>query len=254
MKMLSFVLYKEFLQMKSDKGTIAGLLLPSVGLGLLMPTIMYLRLVEVLPPVGLGMFGLEVGLTEEQRIALMQHALGAIIPLLLPFFMSMSAVSLAIPSIAGETESRTLERLLSLPLSWRNLFVGKLLFFFMVSLACAYIMALVYFFSIRAFVEGFQIADFHIYLSIFVPAVVLYTVSMGLFVSARARTVSRANLYGHLLTGGLFLAIFFVTRATGLELGPHTMLPFAFILFAVGLVLAYYAATRVNPEKLLYGS
>ena len=254
MKMVSFILYKEFLELKSDKRVIAGLLLPALGAGLLMPTIMYLRFIGVLPPVGLDMFGFAAALTEAQKIALMQHALGAIIPLLLPFFMSVLTVSLAVPSIARETESRILERLLSLPLSWRNLFIGKLLFYFMTGLVSAYIVVLSYFFLSRAFLEGFQIVDFHIYLSIFVPAVVFYSVSVGLFASATARTVSRANLYGSLLAPGLFFAIFFVSIALGLELGPDTMLAFGFILFAVGLVLAYYATTRINPEKLLYGS
>ncbi|MCL0053335.1 hypothetical protein M1M86_02485, partial [Dehalococcoidales bacterium] len=105
-----------------------------------------------------------------------------------------------------------------------------------------------------AIVKGFQPVDFDTYLSILVPAVVFYTVSVGLFASARARSVKMANVSGGFLTWGLFLVIFFVSWGVGVELGRDIMLTFGFILLAVGLKLAYYTAARVNPERLLYGS
>lgn len=250
MKMLFFVFYKEFLELKSEKRTIALLVLQSAASGLFLPAMWYLRYVGILPgPLDL-LDG--VGLTGEELTALIKHMLEFIFPMMLPFFMSLIALSLVFPAIAQEVESRILERLLSLPLSWRDLFIGKLLFYFIVSLVCAYIMVLSYFLLASTIVEGFRIVDFHIYLLILVPAVIFYTVSVGLFASARARSVKTVNVTGGFLTSGLFLVVFFVSWALGVELGPDTMLTFGFILFAAGFLFAYYTA-RVNPEKLLYG-
>lgn len=252
MKMVSFVLYKEFLELKSEKRAIALLVLESAALGLALPAMMYLRYVGIFPE-PLDLFD-RVGLTGEELTVLIRHTVEFIFPMMLPFFMSLMALPLVLPAIAQEVESRILERLLSLPLSWRDLFIGKLLFYFIVSLVCAYIVILSYFLLAGTIVEGFRIVDFHIYLLILVPAVIFYTVSVGLFASAKARSVKTANVIAGLLTSVLFLVVFLISWALGVELGPDTMLSFGFILFAAGLMLAYYTAVRVNPEKLLYGS
>jgi ABC-type Na+ efflux pump permease subunit len=248
MKMLWSVLYKEFLELKSDKGAIRGLVLRSVGYGLLFPAVMYLRHAGILP----GILAGPIELSEQQRIAMMTQALEFLGLLLLPFFISTMATSLTTSSIAQETESRTLERLLALPLSWRNIFFGKLLFCFTVSLACAYIIVSIYFLLSSAIVEGFSPPHLVTFLLVLVPSVVFYTVSVGLFASAKARSVKMANVSGGFLTSGLFFGAFLGAWATGIELGRDFMLTFGFVLFAIGLTLAYLTA-RVNPEKLLYG-
>jgi ABC-type Na+ efflux pump permease subunit len=246
MKMLWSVLYKEFLELKSDKGAIARLALQSMVYGVFFPTVMYLQLVGVLP--------MEIGdvvLPEAEKVAMVKHSLETFGPLLLPFFISVMASLLVIPSIVQEAESRTLERLLSLPLSWNNIFLGKFLFYLAISLACAYIIVSIYFLLSGAIVEAFQPRDLPTYVIVLVPAVAFFTVSAGLFASARARSVKMANVSGGFLTYGLFLGMFFFSWAMGVEPGRDLMLTFGLILFVVGLKLAYYTA-RVDPEKLLY--
>jgi ABC-type transport system involved in multi-copper enzyme maturation permease subunit len=245
--MLWAVCYKEFLELKSDKGAIARLVLQSMLYGLFFPSVMYLQLVGVIP-----MEIADVVFTAEEKVAMVKHSLETLGPLMLPAFMAVMASLFAMPSIAQEIESRTLERLLSLPFSWRNIFFGKFLLNFGISLACAYVIVSIYFLLSGAIVEAFQPPALVAYLLVVVPAVIFYTVSAGLFASARARSVKRANVYGGFLTFGLFLVIFFVSWGMGVELGRDLMLTFGFILFVVGLKLAYYTA-RVNPEKLLYG-
>jgi len=245
--MLSFVLYKEFLELKSDKWAIARLALQSMVAGLIFPTMMYLQLVGVFP-MGIG----DIILTEAEKVAMVRHSLETLGPLLLPFFVSILASLLVIPAIVQEAESRTLERLLSLPLSWRNILLGKFIFYFAVSLPCAYIIISTYFLLSSGIVEAFQPPALATYVFVLVPATVFYIVSAGLFASAKARSVRMANVSGGFLTSILFLVMFFVSWGVGVEPGRDFMLTLSFLLFAVGLKLAYLTA-RVNPEKLLYG-
>jgi len=246
-KMLAFVLYKEFLEFRSDKKAIAYLVLQSVAMGLVMPTVMYLRLIGVLP-MGIGV----PVLPQEEMIAMIRGQLEVFIPLLLPAFISTIAAMLVVPAIVQESESRTLERLLSLPLSWRDVVLGKLLFYFMVSLVVAYITVLAYLLLSRAIVEGFHPPALVPYVVVLVPAVVFYDVSTNLFASARARSVKMANVLAGILTWGLFIGAFLVAWAMGVELGRDFILTIGVVLLAIGLTLAYLT-TRVNPEKLLYG-
>ncbi|MBT9149004.1 MAG: hypothetical protein DDT28_00423 [Dehalococcoidia bacterium] len=247
MRMLSFVFYKEFLELKGNKMGIWGLVLSSIGFGLVFPLIAYLRLAGMLPPLMMW----ETGFEGAELAAMIEQMLQHFVPVILPFFLSVTATQYAMLSIARETESRSLERLLSFPLSWRTLFFGKLIFHLTIFLACAYTMVLAYFALSSVIMEAFRPVAFGTYLLVVVPAVVFYTVSAGLFVSATTRTVRSANLYGGLLTSGLFAAALILSRLLEVELGRGIMLIFGFMLFAAGFVFAY-CATRVNPEKLLY--
>jgi len=251
MKMLWFVFYKEFLELKSDKGAIRRLVLGSVGIGLLFPAMMYLRHIGILPGF-IDIPGIDLDVTEPERLAMMRHTLEFIGLLILPFFVSLVATQVSVPSIVQEAESRTLERLLSLPLSWGNIFFGKFLFHVTVSLVFAYITVLVYFSLSSLVVEAFRPPALATFLLVFIPAVIVYTVAAGLFVSARARSMKMANVTGGILTSAIFLGGFFVAQAMGVDLGREFLLTVSFVLLAIGLTLAYFT-TRVNPEKLLYG-
>ncbi|MCL0076196.1 ABC transporter permease [Dehalococcoidia bacterium] len=201
MRMLSTVLYKELLQFKGNKTLVLQLILQSIGYGLLIPIIFYLRLVGIIPIPWIDP-------PEEARLATIKD-LQNVIPILLPLFMSMIASPLAIPSIVSETVNRTLERLFSLPLSWLDVFAGKFLLCLAISLICSYTLTLTYFASAGAVVEGFTRPNFvGTFLLLLVPAVSFYTVSVALFVSARARSVRAANAYAGILTSGLFGALF----------------------------------------------
>lgn len=240
--MLLSVVYKEFLQLKGNRVLIIQLPLQSIAYGSLLPVIHYLILIEVLDP--------GIAATEAERVAMVKDALENFIPLLLPMFMSMIAAPLAMPSIASETENRTLERLLSLPLSWIHVFMGKFLFSFAVSLVSSYVMVLTYFGLSSGIVEEFQPPHLQFYLLLLVPTVSFYTVSAALFASVRARSVRSANIFGGSLTVGLFLLIFFLSWFAGVELGKGIIVIFSLVLFVVGAKLTYLT-TKVNPEKLL---
>ncbi|MBT9139290.1 MAG: hypothetical protein DDT30_01946 [Dehalococcoidia bacterium] len=249
MKMLLSVVYKEFLQLKRNRMLIRHLALHSIGFGLLLPVKFYLILIGVLEP-GLLMGG--IVLPEAERVVMVTDGLENFAPLLLPTFMSLVAAFLAIPSIASETEHRTLERLLSLPLSWIHVFMGKFLFALAVSLVGSYIMVLTYFALANVIVEEFHPLHSHFdtYLLLFVPAVTFYMVSVGVFASARARTVGSANVLGMSLTMGLSLLFFLVLWRTGVLLGKDIILTSSLLLFVISATLVYLTA-RLNPEKLL---
>jgi len=243
------VFCKEFLELKSQKGAIRRLCLQSVTYGLLFPAVMYARhigLMPVLSAVPIEQHG------EQQRLAVMMQALSFVGVLLMPSLISLVAAQLSIPSIAQEVQSRTLERLLSLPLSWRNIFFGKLLFYFAASLASAYMIVLAYFSVSMAIVESFVPPHVLLYLLILVPTVVFYAVSAGLFASARARSVTVANISGGFLTWVLFFGAFFAAWSMGMELGRDFILAVGFMLFSIGFTLAYLTA-GLDPERLLYG-
>jgi ABC-type Na+ efflux pump permease subunit len=202
MKMVSLVLYKEFLELKANKMRIWCLAISSIGFGLSLPVVYYLQLAGILPT---GMMG--IGPQGADLARMIGQMLEHFVPVMLPFFLSVTVLQYAISSIAQEIESRTLERLLSLPLSWRTLFFSKFIFYLSICLACAYTMVLAYFSLSSVIVEAFQPVALGIYLLVVVPAVVFYTMSAGLFISARTRTVRSSNLYGGLLTSGLFMKV-----------------------------------------------
>jgi ABC-type Na+ efflux pump permease subunit len=207
-----------------------------MGLGLLLPTVTYLRQAGVLP---LGIMGIDPTVV-----------LGNVGLLMLPVLVAMLTSLLAIPAVVQEVESRTIERLLSLPVSWRDVFLSKLLFHHVVGLAVAYVAVIVYFSLSSAIVANFHFPALLTYIVILVPTVVFYSVSAGLFVSARTRSVKGANVLGGVLTWGLFGIAFFIAQALRVELGSDFLLGVSLVLLLIGLVLAYLTV-KLDPERLL---
>lgn len=158
MNQVLFVFYRELLGLKSSRITILRLVLQSLAYGLALPLIYYLILTGVLP---IEFRGVAFGL--EQRAAMVKLELETFLPLILPFFISVVTSLFSTPSFAMEVESRTLERLLSLPLSWVHVVAGKVLFNPAISLAFAYLMVISYFTASHAIVDAFRLPNLATY-------------------------------------------------------------------------------------------
>jgi len=178
----------------------------------------------------------------EQLVVLVNGYLLAPLFLIVP--LMVSAV-LAADAFAGEKERRTLESLLHLPVSDRDLFVAKLLSAFLPALAVSWIG----FIAFALVSNGVAWPVMH---RVFVPtrlwlvmilwvapAVAALGLGVMVRVSARARTTQEANQLG----GAVILPLIFLAmgQATGLLLVD---LPLAFAIGAVVWVVAAWLTIR----------
>ena len=179
---------------------------------------------------------------DEQLIVLVLGYLLAPLFLIVP--LMVSAV-LAADAFAGEKERRTLEALLHLPISDRDLFIAKLASAFLPAVAVSWIGFVA--FAIVSNVIGWPVMQ-----RIFIPTrlwavVILWvapavaTLGLGVMVrvSARAKTTQEANQLG----GAVILPLIFlaVGQSTGLLLVD---LPVAFAIGAGVWILAIWLVAR----------
>ena len=144
-------------------------------------------------------------------------------PLLLVIPLMVSAV-LAADAFAGEKERRTLDGLLYLPVSDRDLFLAKVLGAFVPALAITWIGALVY--AVLSNAIGWSVMHrvfipFSQWLVVILwvaPAVALLALGLLVIVSSRARTTQEANQLG----GAVILPLIFLAagEASALLLAP----------------------------------
>ena len=144
-------------------------------------------------------------------------------PLLLVIPLMVSAV-LAADAFAGEKERRTLEGLLYLPISDRDLFLAKVLGAFVPALAITWAGAFVY--ALLTNVIGWPVmhrvfVPFTQWLLVIVwvaPAVAMLSLGLLVIVSSRARTTQEANQLG----GAVILPLIFLIagQASALMLAP----------------------------------
>jgi ABC-2 type transport system permease protein len=188
----------------------------------------------------------------EQLLVLVNGYLLAPLFLIVP--LMVSAV-LAADAFAGEKERKTLEALLYLPISDRELFIAKLLGAFVPAVLVSWIGFLLY--AIVSNAVGWSVTH-----RIFIPTgtwliVILWVapafaaLGLGVMVrvSARARTSQEANQLG----GAVVLPLIFlaVGQATVLLLvSPIVSLGFGALLWAVSLVLAQRGARRFTRDQL----
>jgi ABC-type Na+ efflux pump permease subunit len=175
-------------------------------------------------------------------------------PLFLVVPLMVSAV-LAADAFAGEKERRTLESLLHLPVSDRDLFVAKLLGAFLPAMAISWV-------GFVAFALTSNIVAWPVMHRIFVPtrlwgvmivwvAPAVATLGLGVMVrvSARARTTQEANQLGGAVI--LPLIVLAMGQASGLLL---VTLPIAFgiglFMWVVALVLVRGGAKRFERDAL----
>ncbi|NNE74171.1 MAG: ABC transporter permease [Acidimicrobiales bacterium] len=189
---------------------------------------------------------------EEQLLLLVNGYLLAPLFLIVP--LMVSAV-IAADAFAGEKERRTLESLLHLPVSDRDLYVGKLLSAYLPALAVSWIGFLA--FSLVANAVGWPVMH-----RIFVPTplwliMILWVapavagLGLGIMVrvSARSNSTQEANQLG----GAVILPLIFVVvgQATGLLLvGPKLAFLVGCVVWVVALWLNIRGAKRFTRDRM----
>lgn len=175
-------------------------------------------------------------------------------PLLLVIPLMVSAV-LAADAFAGEKERRTLETLLHLPITDRDLFVAKVLGAFVPAVVITWVSAILYTIICdviawpvmhRPFLPFWQFA---VMIAWVAPAVALLALGLLVVVSSRARTTQEANQLG----GAVILPLIFVAAAwaSGLLLAPVWGVVVAgALLWMVALGLLQVNARRFTRDRL----
>jgi ABC-2 type transport system permease protein len=188
----------------------------------------------------------------EQLVLLVNGYLLAPLFLIVP--LMVSAV-LAADAFAGEKERRTLESLLHLPVSDRDLFVAKLLVSFLPALAVSWI-------GFICFAIVSNGMAWHIVHRVFIPTqlwmvMILWVApgvaAMGLGVmvrvSARASTAQEANQLG----GAVILPLIFLAmgQATGLLLVDlHIAIGIGAVVWVIAVWLIARGARRFSRDRL----
>jgi ABC-2 type transport system permease protein len=169
-------------------------------------------------------------------------------PLLLVIPLMVSAV-LAADAFAGEKERRTLDGLLYLPISDRDLFLAKVLSAFTPALAITWIGAFVY--AVLSNATGWSVmhrvfipfSQWMIVILWIAPAVALLALGLLVIVSSRARTTQEANQLG----GAVILPLIFLAagEASALLLAP----PLA--VFLVGILIwgLAFGLLKINGRR-----
>ena len=175
-------------------------------------------------------------------------------PLFLIVPLMVSAV-LAADAFAGEKERKTLESLLYLPITDRELFVAKLLGAFIPAVLVSWIGFVAY--ATVSNVIGWSVMHriflptrvWFIVIVWVAPAVAALGLGVMVRVSARARTSQEANQLG----GAVVLPLIFlaVGQATVLLLvSPFVSLAFGAVLWVVALLLVRGGARRFTRDQL----
>jgi ABC-2 type transport system permease protein len=184
-----------------------------------------------------------------EREQLLVLVLGYLLsPLLLVIPLMVSAV-LAADAFAGEKERRTLDGLLYLPISDRDLFLAKVLSAFTPALAITWIGAFVY--AVLSNATGWSVmhrvfipfSQWMIVILWIAPAVALLALGLLVIVSSRARTTQEANQLG----GAVILPLIFLAagEASALLLAP----PLA--VFLVGILIwgLAFGLLKINGRR-----
>ena len=175
-------------------------------------------------------------------------------PLLLVIPLMVSAV-LAADAFAGEKERRTLESLLHLPISDRDLFLAKLLGAFVPALVITWAGSLLYGVVANAIAWSaterliIPFSQWALMMIWVAPAVALLAIGLLVLVSSRARTTQEANQLG----GAVILPLILLAagQAAGFLLTP---LPVVFVLglvvWAVALGIVVWGSHRFTRDRL----
>lgn len=175
-------------------------------------------------------------------------------PLLLVIPLMVSAV-LAADAFAGEKERRTLEVVLHLPISDRDLFLAKVLTAFLPAVAITWLGAAIYAAVCNLIawpVTGRLFLPFSQFLTVIVwiaPAVALLALGLLVIVSSRARTTQEANQLG----GAVILPLIFVAAAqtSALMLLPVTgVVAVGALVWALALGLLWINSRRFTRDRL----
>ena len=175
-------------------------------------------------------------------------------PLLLVIPLMVSAV-LAADAFAGEKERRTLEVVLHLPISDRDLFLAKVLTALLPAVAITWAGSIIY--AVVADVVAWPVTNrpflpFAQFVAVVVwlaPAVALLALGLLVIVSSRARTTQEANQLG----GAVILPLIFVAAAQAsalLLLSVAGVLAVGTLVWALALGLLWFNGRRFTRDRL----
>jgi ABC-2 type transport system permease protein len=179
-------------------------------------------------------------------------------PLLLVIPLMVSAV-LAADAFAGEKERRTLEGLLYLPISDRDLFLAKVLGAFVPALAITWAGAFVY--ALLSNIIGWPVlhrvfvpfTQWLLVIGWVAPAVALLSLGLLVIVSSRARTTQEANQLG----GAVILPLIFLIagQASALMLAPPiAVVAIGLLVWGLAFLLLVINGRRFTRDRLATSS
>ena len=208
-------------------------------------------------PFATDLFEPILSLPERERMLVL--VLGYLLsPMLLVIPLMVSAV-LAADAFAGEKERRTLEGLLHLPVSDRDLFLAKVLGAFVPAVVITWASAILYAIICNAIawpVMGRPFLPF-VQWSIMViwlgPAVGLLALGLLVVVSSRAKTTQEANQLG----GAVILPLIFVAAAqtaTLLLAPPLVVVAAGAMVWLLAIGLVAFNARRFTRDRLASSS
>jgi ABC-type Na+ efflux pump permease subunit len=208
-------------------------------------------------PLVQGLVGPILDLPQREQIVVL--VLGYMLsPLLLVIPLMVSAV-LAADAFAGEKERRTLEGLLHLPISDRDLFTAKVLGAYVPAVVITAVSAVLY--AIICNIVAWPITNRPFLpftqwtLTMFwvAPAVALLALGLLVIVSSKAKTTQEANQLG----GAVILPLIFVAAApaSGLMLAPPwVVILVGALVWAVSLGLVAMNGRRFTRDRLAANS
>ena len=179
-------------------------------------------------------------------------------PVLLVIPLMVSAV-LAADAFAGEKERRTLEGLLHLPVSDRDLFTAKVLVGLIPAVTITWVGAVLY--AVLANLIAWPVLErpflpftqWAVVIAWVAPAVALLALGLLVVVSSRAKTTQEANQLG----GAVILPLIFVaaSQASTLLLAPvWAVVGVGALIWAAGLTLVVINARRFTRDRLASSS
>lgn len=175
-------------------------------------------------------------------------------PLLLVIPLMVSAV-LAADAFAGEKERRTLESLLHLPITDRDLFLAKLLGAFVPALVITWAGSLLYGVVANAIAWSaterliIPFSQWALMMIWVAPAVALLAIGLLVLVSSRARTTQEANQLG----GAVILPLILLAagQAAGFLLTPlPVVFAFGVVVWAIALTIVVWGSHRFTRDRL----
>jgi ABC-2 type transport system permease protein len=246
---------------------------------IVLPMIIVPAVLLVVLPVGLGLFARNaptdsvssalsspllhrltqpiVGLPKREQLVVL--VLGYLLsPLLLVIPLMVSAV-LAADAFAGEKERRTLEGLLLLPISDRDLFLAKLLGAYVPALTITWVGAVLY--AVLADVIAWPathrpfipFSQWFVVIVWIAPAVALLALGLLVTVSSRARTTQEANQLG----GAVILPLIFLAAgyASLVLLAPvWAVVGVGALVWVLALALVARGGRRFTRDRLATAS
>jgi ABC-type Na+ efflux pump permease subunit len=204
-------------------------------------------------PLVKGLLGAISDLPEREQLPTLVLQL-LLSPLLLVIPLMVSAV-LAADAFAGEKERRTLESLLHLPITDRDLFLAKLLGAFVPALVITWVGTLLY--AVVANLVAWPVtarliipfSQWSLMMAWVAPAVALLAIGLLVLVSSRAKTTQEANQLG----GAVILPLILVAagQAAGFLLTPlPVVFGFGVVVWAIALGIVIWGSRRFTRDRL----